>query len=67
MKVNEEDPKVVETIEQDENYKPPTFEQLCSLDNWLHICENILKEGRLNHTKPEIVKYIIKKFIINLI
>jgi len=27
---------------------------LCSLDGWVHLCENILKEGRVIHMKPEL-------------
>lgn len=35
-KTNEDDAKEIELIEQDENFKAPAFNQLCSLDNWVH-------------------------------
>lgn len=48
-KVNEEDQKEVELIEQDENFKAPTFTNLTKLENWAHFSQNILKEGRIIH------------------
>jgi len=33
---------------------------LCSLEGWVHVSENILKEGRVIHMKPELVFEIYK-------
>ena len=36
-----------------DEFKPPNFSELTTLDNWLHLNSNILKEGRLVHNRPE--------------
>lgn len=37
-----------------EDFKQPSFEEMQSLASWQHFIQNILKEGRLVHIKPEI-------------
>jgi len=54
FKISEEDAKEVENLESAEDFKPPQFDNLVTLDNWVHSSQNILKEGRLVHMKPEI-------------
>lgn len=51
--MNEEDPKEVEPIEAEEQ-KPLGYHDLQNLNNWVHISQSILREGRLVHMKPEL-------------
>lgn len=52
-KLNEEDNKEIEAIEAEEQ-KLPSFQDLQKLDNWVHLSQGILKEGRVVHFKPEL-------------
>lgn len=41
-KLNEDDPKEIEAVEQDETFKAPEYEELIHLKNWQHLNQNIL-------------------------
>ena len=45
--------KSAKEIELIEEGKLPQFSELLNLSNWQHHTQNILKEGRLTHFKPE--------------
>lgn len=36
FKISEEDAKEVENLETNEEFKPPVFDNLRNLDNWVH-------------------------------
>ncbi len=37
FKVNEDDAKEIEPVEQDETFKAPGYKELCSLKHWQHL------------------------------
>lgn len=48
---NADDPREIEAPEEEKKF--PDFDTLTKIENWVHHTENILKEGRVTHFKPD--------------
>ena len=52
LKKNEEDEKIIE-LNEEEEFTAPGFEELKTLETWVHLHPNIMSTGRISHYIPK--------------